>query len=370
MFGSPPATVFDVKAFVARSGVVPARSEADRWQQVALLGMATLLDDGDAARVGLGAALCALDHPAEAGRVLASVSPEDPWGRWWATMAVGQVGALDALDATLHAARAAVRPKGADGRDVSRMLADVLAEVSDLSGNGDGMARFTVLGHAARPVRRALIGGRSSAVYLVDPSWESLKLVRFGPSDGPSSRNGAHLAIDEIIELVRRGDAGAGRRVPTDTAEPMDPDRMLDALHDDPKTRDAQLLRLAEEVREERRALMAERERLEEEWSTVDAEKLRARKARERAEATAATATPAAASTVTLPTTADEAAALLGVNVGASRSTVQRHWRELLAGCHPDRVSGLHPLLVERAQDLSVALNRAREILLPPARSR
>lgn len=346
---------------------MPARSEADRWQQVALLGMATVLGDDDDARVGLGAALLALDHPAEAGRVLAPVDPEHPWGRWWSVVAVGQNGDLDAVDGALHAARAAVRPKGADGRDVSRMLADLAAELADLSGEGEGTARFTVLGHQARPARRALIGGRSSAVYIVDPSWESLRLVRLGPSDGPASRNSAHLGIDEIIELVRRGEAGQGRRVPGDAADPVDPDRMLDALHDDPQTRDAQLLRLAEEVREERKELLAERARLAEEWSTVDAEKLRARKARDRAEATAQAATR---SSVEVPVTADQAAAILGVAPGASRSTIQRHWRELMAGCHPDRVSGLHPLLAERAGELSVALNRAREILLPPVRRR
>ncbi len=356
-----------VKDFVTKAGAVPARSVADRWQQAALLGMATVIDDADEARVRLGAALCSLDHPNEAGHVLASVSPEDPWGRWWSTMAVGQTGDVAFLDAVVHAARAAVRPKGPNGRDVSRMLADLAAEIADLSGSGEGTARFTVLGHQAKPSRRALIGGRSSAVYVVDPSWESLTLVRLGPSDGPSSRNGAHLAVDEIIELVRRGDPGAGRAVPGDAPSAIDPDRMLDALHDDPHTRDAQLLRLAEEVRAEREQLLEECARLAEEWSTVDAEKLRARRARERAEAQTVEATRP---TITVPTTAGEAAALLGVANGASRSTVQRHWRDLVAACHPDRVSGLHPLLTERAEELVVAFNRAREILLPPAKRR
>ncbi len=352
---------------MTKAGSVPARSTADRWQQAALLGMAAAIAGDDDARVGLGAALCALDHPVEAGHVLASVAPEHPWGRWWSVMAVGQTGDREALDPAIHAARADVRPKGADGRDVSRMLADISAELADLAGEGEGTARFTVLGHRARPSRRALIGGRSSAVYVVDPSWEALSVVRLGPSDGPSSRNGAHLGVDEIIELVRRGDAGAGRSVPGDVAEGMDPGHMLDALHDDPATRDAQLLRLAEEVRAERKELRAQRERLAEEWSAVDAEKLRARRARERAEATAA---ETSRQVFDVPTTAGEAAALLGVAPGASRSTIQRHWRDLLGTCHPDRVADLHPLLAERAEELAVALNRAREILLPPAKRR
>ncbi len=349
---------------MTKAGSVPARSAVDRWQQAALLGMAAAISDDDDARVGLGAALCALDHPLEAGHVLASVAPEHPWGRWWSVMAVGQTGDREALDPAIHAARADVRPKGADGRDVSRMLADLSAELADLAGEGEGTARFTVLGHRARPARRALIGGRSSAVYVVDPSWEALAVVRLGPSDGPASRNGAHLGVDEIIELVRRGEAGAGRAVPGDAADAMEPDGMLDALHDDPATRDAQLLRLAEEVRAERKELRAQRERLAEEWSAVDAEKLRARRARERAEATPAR--PA----FEVPTTPGEAAALLGVAPGASRSTIQRHWRDLLGACHPDRVADLHPLLAERAGELSVALNRAREILLPPTKRR
>ena len=60
------ATVSVVKDFVTKAGAVPARSVADRWQQAALLGMATVIDDADEARVRLGAALCSLDHPNEA----------------------------------------------------------------------------------------------------------------------------------------------------------------------------------------------------------------------------------------------------------------------------------------------------------------
>ncbi len=349
--------MFHVNEFVTAAGEVPARSTADRWQQVALLGLATAVDGDERARVGLGAALCALDHPIEAGRVLASVAPEDPWGRWWSVMAIGQTGDLDALGPAIHAARAAVRPKGADGRDVARMLADLDAELSELGGAGEGTARFTILGHRARPERRALVGGRSSAVFLISPSWESLEVVRLCPSEGRAGRNAAHVTWAEVLECVRRGEPGAGRDVPDDRPAVADPRPMLDALHDDPATRDGQLLKLAEEVRAERARLTAERARLAEEWSTVDAEKLRARRAKERAEATRAPRE------VAVPATADDAAALLGVRSGASASTVQRRWRELVASCHPDRVEGLHPLIVQRARDLAVALNAARELL-------
>jgi len=292
--------------------------------------------------------------------VLGAVPQEDPWGRWWSVMALGQTGDLDALRPAIHAARAAVRPKGPDGRDVARMLADLDAELAELAGGdeSDGTARFSILGHRARPTRRALIGGRSSAVFLVDPSWESLSVVRLCPSDGRSGRNAAHLPLDEVIECVRRGDPGAGRRVPDDRSAQADPRQMLDALHDDPATRDGQLLKLAEEVRAERARLTAERARLAEEWSTVDAEKLRVRRARERLEAPAA-----APAEVAVPSTAADAASLLGVRRDAAVSTVQRRWRELVASCHPDRVEGLHPLIVQRARELSVALNAARELL-------
>jgi hypothetical protein len=35
-----------------------------------------------------------------------------------------------------------------------------------------------------------------------------------------------------------------------------------------------------------------------------------------------------------------------------------------VACCHPDRVADLHPELQQRASDMTVALNQARDILL------
>lgn len=350
-------------AFITKAGPAPARSDADRWHQVALLGVAAATSDAPAARIGLAAALLALDCPLEAGRALAAVSPDEPWGRWWGVIAVGQTGDLAALGASLHAARAAVVPKGPDGRDVARLLADLDAELAELAGNAHGTARFGVLGHRARPERRALIGGRSSAAFLVDPTWDALRVVRLAPSDGPSARNAALLPFGEVLDAVRRGDAGPGRPVPGDAPAALSPSPLLDALREDPAERDGRLLRLATEVREERRRLTAERERLAGIEHELEAERAKLRRAPRPAAARASTPT------VAPPKTKAQAAALLGLNGDVSVATVNKRWRELVATCHPDRVEGLHPLLRERARDLAVALNTARDLLVGPAAS-
>lgn len=357
--------------FLTVAGPAPARNAADRWRQVALLGVGAATSGDERAQVGLAATLLALDCPAEAGRLLAAVSGTDAWARWWTVLAVGQTGDRDALVAALSAARAEVSPRGADGRDVSRRLADLDAELAVLSGGDAEVARFSILGHRARPERRALLAGRSSAVFLVDPEWEALRLVRLGPSDGPSGGNAALLTFPEVIEAVRRGDAGAGRVVPPDAPGELAPQPMLEALREDPAHRDARLLRLATEVQEERKDLARERARLADERLELAGERMRLKRAREQS---APSTNGSDHTTIGVPTTATEAAALLGVAPTAAKSTVQRHWRERVASCHPDRVEGLHPVLREQAQQLAVALNTAREILLngggSPARRR
>lgn len=358
-----------VDAFLDKAGAAPARNELDRWRQVALLGVSAAAFDDERARVGLAAALLALDCPVEAGRLLSVAAGDDPWVRWWTVIAVGQAGG-DGLAAALAAARSEVAPRGADGREVARRLADLDAELSELHGDLAGSARFSVLGHRARPERRALIGGRSSAVFLVDPSWDALRLVRLAPSDGPSMGNAAQWTITEVIEAVRRGDAGPGRRVPADEPGSLEPGPMLEALREDPATRDGRLLRLATEVREERERLAGERADLAAARMDLAAEREQLKRIR------AATRRPANGvkrEPAVVPKTAAEAAELLGVAPGASRTTVQRHWREQVAKCHPDLVDALHPALRARAQDLAVALNAARDLLIgdrPPARSR
>jgi hypothetical protein len=345
-------------SFISRAGPAPARGIPDRWHQVALLGVAAATASDDRTRIGLAAALVSLDLPAAAGAALAAVTGDDPWARWWSVLAVGQTGDIAALDAAVHAARAAVRPKGADGRDVARMLADLAGELEALGGGEVESARFCVLGHRARPRRRALIGGRSSATFLVDPAWESVRLVRLAATDGPSARNGAHLPFAEVLELVRRGESGPGRDVPGDVPGDLEPEPLLEALREDPAERDGRLLRLASEVRDERGRLAAERERLHALEREIDAEREVLRRLRAQSRA------PRRAPSVAVPKTRQQAAALLGVDPDSSRQTVQRHWRSLLASCHPDKVEGLHPLLRERAKDLAVALNAARTLLI------
>jgi hypothetical protein len=361
-----------VDGFLDKAGAAPARNELDRWRQVALLGVSAAAFGDERARVGLAAALLALDCPVEAGRLLSSAVIEDPWVRWWTVIAVGQAGGGGGLTAALAAARSEVPPQGADGREVARRLADLDAELSELHGDvASGSARFSVLGHRARPERRALIGGRSSAVFLVDPAWDSLRLVRLAPSDGPSMGNAAQWTFPEIIEAVRRGDAGPGRRVPPDGPGHLEPGPMLDALREDPATRDGRLLRLATEVREERERLAGERADLA--AARLDLTQEREQLKRIRAASTKRPTNGTRRGPVDVPKSAAEAAALLGVAPDASRTTVQRHWREQVAKCHPDLVDGLHPALRDRAQDLAVALNAARDLLIgagSPARSR
>lgn len=348
-------------AFIDQAGPVPARGDLDRWRQVALLGVSAAAFGGDRARLGLAASLLALDCPVEAGRLLTHAGMEDPWAAWWTVLAVGQASGADGLDAAVSAARGRVSPRGADGREVARRLADLEGELAELGGGGQDVARFAVLGHRARPDRRALVAGRSSAVFLVDPSWDALTLVRLAPSDGPATGNAAHSTFAEVLDAVRRGDAGPGRRVPGDAPARLEPGPMLDALREDPATRDGRLLRLATEVQEERSRLAGERAEIAAARLEIAEERRRLKRARETAGASPNGA--AARRTRAVPTTPEEAAALLGVAVGASASTVQRHWREQVAKCHPDLVDDLHPALRERAEDLAVALNAARDLL-------
>jgi hypothetical protein len=356
-----------VDEFLTQAGPTPARGDLDRWRQVALLGVAAAAFGDERARVGLAASLLALDCPNEGGRLLATAPHNDPWVRWWTVLAIGQIEAAAGLSAALAAARAEVRASGPDGREVGRRLADLEGELAEIRGGQPGAARFTVLGHRARPERRALLGGRSSAVFLVDPAWEALHLVRLAPSDGPSTGNAAHLEFREVLEAVRRGDAGPGRPVPDDTPSRLQPGPMLDALREDPATRDGRLLRLATEVREERERLADERARLAADRADLSEERALFKRVRAAAAAAANNGRrPSAArrQPPVVPKTAAEAAALLGVTIDASRTTVQRHWRDQVAKCHPDLVEALHPALRQRAQDLAVALNAARDLMI------
>ena len=353
-------TVPDVAdPFTRAAGPAPQRGDAARWRQVALLAIAVAMGDRTA-RPNLAAAMLALDFPAEAGRVLAGASDDDPWTRWWSVLAVGQTEGAEGLDSALAAARA-VRADGPDGREVARRLDDLADEIAALRGRGAPEAHFALLGHRADPERRVMLAGRSSAAFLADPSWESLALVRLAPSDGPSMANSAHHRLDEVIALVRQGQSGQGRTVPDDAPATADPEAMLEALREDVGGRDLRLASLAEEVREERVHLAHEQARLDDEWGDVQAEKARLRKLAQ------GLIDVKQGSSVTAPTSPAEAADLLGLGPRPSPQEVDRAFRQQVVRCHPDRVADLHPDLQARAKDMTVALTTAKDILLGKA---
>lgn len=356
--------------FLTAAGPSPARGAEGRWRQVALLAASSAIEGSARAGSGLAAALLALDHP-EAAALVAARAEDDPWARWWATLAAGQAEGAGGLGSALAAARAGVAEAySPDAREVARRLADLEAEVTALGGMACEEARFGVLGHRARPERRVLLVGRSSAAYLVEPGWEGARLVRLAPSDGPSAGNRAHLTLLEVIAAMRRGDAGAGRDVPGDAPAPLDPEAMLSALREDPRVRDRRLIALAEEVREERERLVDERHALEQERATLRAEA--ARRRRPRAAPAPGPRIAAVPGAVPVPRSADEAAEVLGVTADASSAEVDRAYRELITRCHPDRVAGLHPVIRGQAEGLTVAVNAARDLMLgrAPRRAR
>jgi hypothetical protein len=251
-----------------------------------------------------------------------------------------------------------VRGEGPDAREVSRRLDDLALEVTALRGGDAPDARFALLGHRANPERRVLLAGRSSAAFLADPSWDALALVRLAPSDGPSMSNSAHHRLDEVIAFVRQGQSGHGRTVPPDIPAAADPDVMLDLLREDTGARDRGLAALAEEVREERARLAERQAALDDEWGGIQAEKARLRTLAQ------ALLEKQQGNGVTAPTSAAEAADLLGLGPRPSPAEVDRAWRRQVVRCHPDRVAELHPELRRHAEDMTVALNQARDILL------
>lgn len=348
-----------VDPFIVAAGPAPARGTESRWRQVALLAAASTIGDCARAVSGLAATLLALDHPEAAAVALQRADPGDPWARWWGVLACGQAAGAAGLAEALAAAREAPAD-GPDGREVTRRLEDLDRELAALSGAADPTARFAVLGHRARPRRRVLLGGRSSAAFLIEPGWEALRLVRLAPSEGPALGNRAHLSLDEVIGAVRRGEAGPGWEVPDDDPRALDPEAMLGALREDPAARDRRLVRLAEEVAQERERLVAERAALAEERAMMAAQRAR----RDRVRAAPPPRPARARAGVPLPRSPDEAAALLGLAADAPAAEVERAYRDQVTRCHPDRVEGLHPAIRGQAEGLTVALNAARDLLL------
>jgi hypothetical protein len=344
-----------IDPFIVAAGPAPARGTESCWRQVALLSASAALGDDPRAATGLAAALLALDHPSAAAAALGRADPTDPWTRWWRVLAAGQSAGAAGLREAIDSARA-VPAEGPDAREVARRLEDLDAELAELSGGPAGPARFAMLGHRARPRRRMLIGGRSSAAFLVEPGWDELRVIRLAPSEGPSAGNRAHLPMTDVIAAVRRGESGPGWDVPDDEPQPLDPQAMLGALREDPATRDRRLVRLAQEVAEERERLLEERAALAEEREMLAAQ--RSRRPRPRPVA-AATPDP-----VAVPCSAADAAALLGVGADAAPGDVERAYRDQVTRCHPDRVADLHPAIRGQAEGLTVALNAARDLLL------
>lgn len=355
-----------VDPFITAAGPAPAKGREALLRQLALLGVAASSTGGGRASADLAGTFVALDDPVRAASQ-AALAGEEPWGRWWGVLAEGQKVADKSFARALAKALAAAPAGSPDAREITRRLADLADEVSALGVSIPGhdadpaRGRFAIDGHRARPERRVLLVGRSSATYLVEPAWDVLRLVRLAAPEGPAAGNRAHLPVDEVVAAVRRGEAGSGRVVPDDLPAGLDPDEMLSVLREDPAVRDRRLIELAAEVREERERLAEDRVRLERERDQVLAEKSRLRRLRP-----APAASPAPPPM--LPRNADEAAALLGIAPAATRAEVERSYRVEIARCHPDRVDGMHPEIQQRAVDLSVALNAARDLLLGRAR--
>ena len=140
----------------------------------------------------------------------------------------------------------------------------------------------------------------------------------------------------------------------------------VDAMREVPGDRDERLLRLASEVREERERLNLERLRLEREREEFLTERARVRRAQPSRDAPE----PAVAQPADVPTTVAAAARLLGVDIRASKPAVERAYRSLVAAAHPDRVADLDPRIRARAEEITVALNTARDLLLGRTNSR
>lgn len=341
-----------------------------RVRRATLLAVAAAVGGERTAALELAAALVALDSPREALSVVGRQAESDPWATWWGVVAAGQLGDSSLLQGALAQARQRTL-EGDGAREVGRRLDDLAQELAALfHPRGDEDARFAVLGHRSQPQRRMLIGGRSSATFLVDPGWESLRLVRLGPTDGPSVGNRAHLSSAEIQAAVRRGEAGPGWEVPPDSPLALEPQALLAALREDVAARDRRLLELAQEVAAEREELRAERRAVAEAREALDIEAQRARYRAAQAARAAGVPSGTMAAAVAAPTTAAEARALLGVDLGASTAAIEAAWREQVVLCHPDRVAKLHPAIRTQAEGLTVALNAARDLLTTATRRR
>jgi DnaJ-domain-containing protein 1 len=149
--------------------------------------------------------------------------------------------------------------------------------------------------------------------------------------------------------------------VPTDHSTPLEPRLMLTALTEAGKARTDELTQLAEEVRLEREELTKKGEELDDELARLIAERARLKRV---AMPNVGDAIP---SEGFIPKTPHEAAAVLGVGPKPSRAEVETAYKDLVRSAHPDRVADLHPGIRNEAENLTVALNAARDLLLEHA---
>lgn len=335
-------------SFAEAAGPRPERNFSGLWRQAVLQAVAVAVAGDAEARLGLARSLLALDHPADAALVLDAL--DGPEVSWLRVVALGQSG-------DLASARAEARAISADGdsppgRDFARRVDDLCGELDAVAGIENG-ARFDVIAHGYDP-RRVLLQGRSSATVLADPGAGALRL---GPYSGLGAGNRAVFSLVEAVARIGDG-APTGGPLPGDQPPAMRPQVMLDALVEVGRERTDELSRLARDVRDEREELSRRSQELDDELARLIAERARLRRVPTPG-ALASSAEPAY-----LPRTASEAAALLGVGPTSTRAEVDRAYRDLVRGAHPDRVAGLHPGLRQEAESLTVALNAARDLLL------
>jgi DnaJ-domain-containing protein 1 len=345
-----------VDPFLSAAGPSPARGTAARWRQVALLAAASAINDAPGAPAALAGALHALDLPDEAISAAARAPAGDPWAAWWRVLSLGaRDGAEIALEEGARARGEIL--EGPDASEVARRLSDLEQEVEALRTGEDGSARFALVGTGTSDGgRRAVLVGRSSAQYLVVPSWEGATLVRLAPSDGPSSGNRAHHRLSEVVAAICRGESGLDRGTAPERPARLGADDLVGALRGDDSDRDRRLLALAEEVQRERAYLSDIRAELEAERIALNAERRRARPDPPRgANGVDRTA---------LPSDRASAAELLGVATTASGEEVEQAYRAQIGRAHPDRVDGMHPAIRDHAERLTIALNAARDLLL------
>ena len=198
-----------------------------------------------------------------------------------------------------------------------------------------------------------LLAGRSSAAFIIEPGWESVRLVRLSLG-GAGARQPRPLSLTEVIGAIRRGDAGLGWDVPDDRPADLDPEAMLGALREDPAARDRRLVRLAREVAEERERLMEERAALAEERASMAAERSRRRRVRP-------VPPPAQNGQVPLPRSADEPPPCWASTrraAGGGRPGLRSRAATPTGWPAPPR----HPAAGRGG--LTVALNAARDLLL------